>query len=79
MVVTADTQQGIVSAKMSFMEATVKVGSLQYAQYLIRQLAPAWGKPTILKEGDSTVLRWTCVPSLASRLKTAIQDLQIPR
>lgn len=79
MVVTADTQQGIVSAKMSFMEATTKVGSVQYAQYLIRQLAPAWGKPETRREGDATVLRWTCVPSLASRLKAAIQDLQTTR
>lgn len=79
MVVTADLQQGIVAAKMSFLEATTKVGDKQYAQYLIRQLAPVWGKPTTLKEGDATVLRWTCVPSLAARLKSAIQDLQTPR
>jgi hypothetical protein len=79
MVISADLQQGKVTAKMSFMEVTTKVGKLQYAQYLIKQLEPAWGRPTVSKDRDQTVLQWTCVPALASRLKMAVQDLQAPR
>jgi hypothetical protein len=77
MIVAADYQQGVVTVRMSYAEATVDYKGTNFSQYLVKRLMPQWGTPKVSSVDAQTIMTWTCIPAQASRLKAEIGNMKI--
>jgi hypothetical protein len=77
MIVAADYQQGIVTVRMSYAEATADYKGTNFSQYLLKRLGPQWGTPKVSSVDAQTIITWACIPAQASRLKAEVENMKI--
>lgn len=77
MIVAADYQQGIVTVRMSYLEATTNYKGTNFSQYLLKRLKAQWGTPKMSSADNQTIMTWTCIPAQASRLKAEVENMKI--